>query len=221
MAHLRVESLRVLAASDSTPPGLREPLSFDVAPGECLGISGASGSGKSLILRALVDLDPSDGAIYIGDLERSRFEGPEWRRRMAYVPAESAWWSEQIRPHFPGRRVQFLDRLGFTFKILRRPVSRLSTGERQRLALLRAINGTPDVLLLDEPTASLDSANTARVEELVAELRRQRDLAVIWVSHDARQVRRVTDRHMRLTDAGLHVVRRRAPRKADRQAASP
>jgi len=213
MAQLRVEALRVLVAPDGLPGGLREPVSFEVAAGACLGISGASGSGKSLLLRALADLDPNEGRVFAGDLERVQLEGPEWRRRVAYVPAESAWWSEQIRAHFPGRRVQHLDALGFNFKFLRRVVSRLSTGERQRLALLRAINGNPEVLLLDEPTASLDPASTAQVEQLVAKLREQRKLAVVWVSHDARQVRRVSDKRMRLTDEGLVPVPRRRPRK--------
>lgn len=82
-------------------------------------------------------------------------------------------------------------------------ISRLSSGEKQRLALARALMNQPRVLLLDEPTASLDPVATAAVEQLVADYRRDTNATVLWVSHDAQQAGRVGDRHLQLTATGL------------------
>ena len=78
------------------------------------------------------------------------------------------------------------------------PVARLSSGECQRFALLRLLANRPRVLLLDEPTANLDPDNVSRVERLIADYIREEQAAVLWVSHDPRQMRRVADRRMRL-----------------------
>ena len=82
-------------------------------------------------------------------------------------------------------------------------LSRCSTGERQRLALLRTLMQNPAALLLDEPTGNLDQDSTLRVEELLADYRRQRQSAVLWVSHDSGQMERVAQRHFILCDGGL------------------
>jgi ABC-type iron transport system FetAB ATPase subunit len=77
-------------------------------------------------------------------------------------------------------------------------VAQLSSGEKQRLALLRLMVNRPRVLLLDEPTANLDPENVTRVEKLVAAYLRREGAAVLWVSHDPEQTRRVAQRRLRL-----------------------
>jgi putative ABC transport system ATP-binding protein len=181
---LRVENLVSLASGDVQAAEARVRADFAVAAGECLCISGASGSGKTLLLRAIADLDPSDGRVYLGDEERFSMSAPEWRRRVGYLPAESAWWAETVGEHFPQYELEFLGELGFDPAVLGRRVTRLSTGERQRLALLRQLSTTPQALLLDEPTASLDPANTERIEALLGRYRQETGAAVVWVSHD-------------------------------------
>jgi len=84
-------------------------------------------------------------------------------------------------------------------------VMRCSTGERQRLALIRLLCGQPKVLLLDEPTASLDEKNVQAVEALVKEYLLAGGV-VIWVSHDSNQIQRVADRHYRITGNQLQEV---------------
>lgn len=83
-------------------------------------------------------------------------------------------------------------------------VSRLSSGERQRLSLARLLAGYPKVLLLDEPTANLDKANTNRVEELILTYLREQGASALWVSHDPEQRHRMaTHRGLRFADRQL------------------
>lgn len=170
------------------------PLTLAVRPAECLGLSGPSGAGKTLLLRALADLDPHDGEVRLDGTAAAAYPPPQWRRTVGLLPAESAWWRDTVGAHFARTDAEALRRLGFGPEVLNWRVARLSTGERQRLALLRLLAGEPSVLLLDEPTASLDPDTTRAAEELIAEYRRSHSAAVIWVTHSAEQRRRVCDR---------------------------
>jgi len=96
-----------------------------------------------------------------------------------------------------------VEALGLDARLLGEPVARLSSGERQRCALLRLLANEPQVLLLDEPTANLDPLSAQRVEAVVADYRQTRQAAVIWVSHDPAQIARVADRHLRFADGTL------------------
>jgi putative ABC transport system ATP-binding protein len=190
-------------------PRVLEPVDLELAHGELVFISGPSGSGKSLLLRAIVDLDPHDGEARIDGAARSAMPASEWRRRVGLLPAESHWWADRVGDHFPGHYPQepgagktraraapnaLLAGLGFSPDVLGWSVSRLSTGERQRLALARLLANEPEVLLLDEATANLDSSNRGRVEAMVQDYRRDRMAAVLWVSHDPEQRRRLDGR---------------------------
>lgn len=179
------------------------PVTLSLAAGECLCITGPSGSGKTLLLRALADLDPHDGEVLLQDMPARAIAPPQWRRQVGLLPPESSWWLRTARAHFNMVPPFTPTLLGLEEDILDRPVNRLSSGERQRLALLRLLANRPHVLLLDEPTANLDADNTQRVEQLIADYRRQRHAAVIWVSHDPAQVKRVATRHARLIDGLL------------------
>ncbi len=97
----------------------------------------------------------------------------------------------------------WLEQLGFAAQTLEWEVRRCSTGERQRLALLRLLANRPRVLLLDEPTASLDPASVGRMETLLERYRVEYSAAVLWVSHDPAQIRRVASQHFELQDGNL------------------
>ncbi len=180
------------------------PVSLTVEKGECVTVSGPSGAGKSLLLRAIADLDPNEGVVTLDDIRRESLPGPEWRRRVGYVPAESGWWTETVGGHFDdsAHGVSLLPRLGFPDDALAWQVGRLSTGERQRLALIRALGTRPSFLLLDEPTASLDPEATAAVEGLLSELRAG-GAGILMVTHDPAQARRVADRRLRIRDGQI------------------
>jgi ABC-type iron transport system FetAB ATPase subunit len=179
------------------------PVTLSLCAGECLCITGPSGSGKTLLLRALADLDPHEGEVWLQDVPAHAIAPPQWRTQVGLLPPESSWWLRTARAHFPAQLPVAPVQLGLDEALLERPVGRLSSGERQRLALLRLLANRPHVLLLDEPTANLDADNTLRVERVVAEYRQQRPAAVVWVSHDPAQVQRVATRRARLVDGLL------------------
>ena len=139
-------------------PGL-PALSFEVAAHECLAVEGPSGSGKTRLLRAIADLDAAQGYVTLEGVERRELPAPEWRRRVRYASAEPAWWGAIAREHFPAtaKLDRLLSALALEPAMLDRPIAELSTGERQRLGLVRAIADEPRVLLLDEPTSALDA----------------------------------------------------------------
>lgn len=183
------------------------PIDLLLAAGERVCVSGPSGSGKTLLLRALADLDPHEGEVWLDGQACSATAPPLWRRRVAYLPAESHWWGETVAEHFPAAPAAGeLAALGFGAEILRQPVVQLSSGERQRLALLRLLANAPWALLLDEPTAALDPVNTRRVEALLSAYARRHEAAVLWVSHDEAQIGRVAQRHYRLAGGVLREV---------------
>ena len=179
------------------------PISFDIAAGECLALMGPSGAGKSLLLRAIVDLDPSTGNVTVGDHARDNIPASEWRKLVALVPAESGWWADRVREHFPAKfdATGLIGKLGLAGSF-DWDVSRLSTGERQRLALARALCRRPEALLLDEPTASLDDHATRLVEDLIRECCGD-GMALLLVTHDRRQAERVAQRLLRITDGRI------------------
>ncbi len=155
------------------------------------------------MLRAIADLDPHRGTVWLDERPCESFPAPEWRRRVGLLPAESRWWYERVGEHMGKLETEWLERLGFTIDVLDWEVRRCSSGERQRLALLRLLANRPDALLLDEPTASLDPHNTRRVEVLLQDYRHRHQTPVLWVSHDPRQIRRVAHRHYRLQNGRL------------------
>jgi ABC-type iron transport system FetAB ATPase subunit len=186
---------------------LAGPYSFELAAGQCLTISGPSGAGKSLLLRMLCDLDPNTGEIQLDGVPRSSISAPAWRAQVVYQPAEPAWWlptaGAHFKPHQTQRVQELLPQLKLAPSLLDHEVSRLSTGERQRMALIRSLACNPKVLLLDEPTAALDPDAVSATEAL---LRREVDagMSLILVTHSAAQAQALGHRHMSMRDRVLH-----------------
>ncbi len=178
-------------------------LSFNVADGECMAVEGPSGSGKTRLLRALADLDPVEGQVFLDGAERAETPAPIWRKSIRYVAAEPGWWTQTPREGLPETQAakakidRLMPALGLKTELLDSDIAHLSTGERQRLALLRALLDEPRVLLLDEPTSSLDTGNTALVEELIRYLLLS-GKSVLLTSHDTAQVARLAQSRLQL-----------------------
>jgi putative ABC transport system ATP-binding protein len=181
-----------------------QPVTLDLRAGEVIGIVGQSGSGKSLLLRQIADLDPGEGTVSLDGKDRSTMKGFEWRRQVMYCQAEAGWWEEQVAPHFAQLNVaqEIASRLGIAEDKFQAQVASLSTGERQRLALVRALALAPRVLLLDEPTAALDEEATLLVE---AELKRYLSTggSIVLVTHNLGQAGRFSQRLFRMSAGTL------------------
>lgn len=188
------------------------PFSLTVDSAACTSLSGESGSGKTLLLRAIADLTPHSGRILLNDKKHDDFSGPEWRKKVGLLPAESRWWRNTVGEHFMPESlpiiISWLEKLGFgnattAREVLQWKTSRLSSGEKQRLALVRLLANEPQVLLLDEPTANLDVANISRVEKVVEEYRLASNTAVLWVCHDPAQAARIAHKHYQLANGSI------------------
>jgi len=184
---------------------LLDDVSLRVGGGERLAVVGPSGSGKTLLLRAMARLDPVDG----GEV---RFRGapirhdrvPRFRRQVIYLHQRPALPGETVAAVLqqpfslavhhgesfdPDRIVGLLGVLHRDDSFLAKRTADLSGGEIQLVALLRALQLDPTILLLDEPTAALDPRTTRAVEDLlVAWVEETSDIrAMVWVTHDADQ----------------------------------
>lgn len=172
-------------------------VSLDLGPSGCTMILGPNGAGKSLLLKLLHGLmPPTSGTIAWGG------HGPaEVTARQALVFQKPVLLRRSVAANIDfvlkargidlSRRDALLEHVGLAHKA-RQPARLLSGGEAQRLALARALATDPDVLFLDEPTASLDPASVLAIERIVGEAR-DRGVRIIFVTHDIGQARRMAD----------------------------
>ena len=182
-----------------------QPANWRVSEGGCLVVSGPSGVGKSVMLRAVADLVPRAGQVLLGGVDTRQIPATELRARMIHVAQVPARMAGSVRANLevvrtlsrvatrlmPWATVEtYSDTLGIQ-PLLDKPMAQLSGGEAQRVGLLRALQCQPDVLLLDEPTASLDPAHVSIVETLLTQWRETGGRAVVWVAHSPEQADRV------------------------------
>jgi putative ABC transport system ATP-binding protein len=190
---------------------------FELRGGNCVGLIGASGTGKTLLLRSLVALDPIDrGKIRFKGRSLENWSVPAYRTQVVYLPQRPAQFEGTVESNlqqvfqFAAHRQneysrkqieQYLDILGRSSDFLQLSAPQLSGGEGQILALLRALQLKPTILLLDEPTASLDLDTTMKVEQLLTDwLASEVERGLLWTSHDSKQIERVTTRQIYLSE---------------------
>lgn len=197
---------------------LWQKLDLTLRAGERLAIAGPSGSGKTLLLRTLAGLEPvQTGELFFRDRPLSNWSMPAYRARVGYLPQRPALPEGRVEAvlqapfrfhvhehqRFPAERArELLGILGRDEAFLLQRTERLSGGEAQIVAMLRALLIAPDVLLLDEPTASLDAAAVAAIETLITNWRQEQpQRACVWTSHDRQQLERISDRILPLGPA--------------------
>ena len=176
-----------------------KPLNMEVNA-TCICLSGASGTGKSLLLRAIADLIDHKGEAYLDKQKCSKTSPVQWRKWVGFLPAESAWWLDKVGEHFLEKDSPYLAQLNLPNDCFDWYISRCSTGEKQRLAIARLLGHQPKVLLLDEPTASLDHESVLAVETIIKNYISEFKVPVIWVSHDPQQIKRIADREFIIKD---------------------
>ncbi len=187
------------------------PYTLDVMPGDCVGLTGKSGIGKTQLLRAVADVIAHGGDCSFDGKSCSSLSPPDWRKMVAMLPAESFWWYDSVGSHFyPENKSsgfqELLGKVGFSRDVLGWQISRLSTGERQRLALIRTLVTKPKVLLLDEPTSALDKKMVDVLEGLLLDIFSMQQIVCLWVSHDLEQLSRVASRVFRVETGGFAIM---------------
>jgi putative ABC transport system ATP-binding protein len=214
------ELVKHYAAVGGEPVRAVDGVSLSVAPGELVVLYGPSGSGKTtLLLMVATLLQPTSGAVLIGgrdvsslsEREASNFRLSELgfiRQNFDLLPGVTAIDNavlkllKTMRWHDAHRQIApLLERLGLGGRLQHRS-EQLSMGERQRVMIARALSTEPKLLLADEPTGSLDTQRGREVLELLRELCREREVAIVLVSHDP-QAAAYADRVYALRDGKL------------------
>jgi putative ABC transport system ATP-binding protein len=201
---------------------LRE-VTFELLKGQRVVIAGPSGSGKSVLLRAIALLDGIDsGEVLWRDAPITGSAVPQYRSNVIYLHQHPALLDGTVRFNLelpfqlkqnlhrqpdPTRISQGLAALQRDEQFLDQSVRNLSGGERQVVAILRALQLDPQVLLLDEPTAAADAEMTEAIERLILQWADQhKDRAFIWVTHNEAQAERVAELRMRMNQGQLSEV---------------
>ena len=182
---------------------LLQDISLEIAPGEAVALMGGSGSGKSTLARLLLRLLPCDaGKIYFRGTEISKLSGKElagFRRSVQFIsqrpesfldPRKTLSYSlrEALEvfslPYAEEQALAMLDLVKLNAKLLERYPHQVSGGEIQRICLVRALLLEPELLILDEPTSMLDISVQAQILHLLKDIRTQKQIAYLFISHD-------------------------------------
>ena len=192
---------------------LRE-ISLDLASGETLAVIGPSGSGKSSLLRCMNRLEETaPGCIRLNGAPIHDMPVTTLRAKVGLIFQKTAALDGSVADNIAygpalqrnslsrARILDLMSRASLEADLIDKPATELSGGQEQRLAIARALALEPSLLLLDEPTSSLDPIATARVEEALLRWRAETGGTMIWVSHAIEQARRIGTRAL-LLDGG-------------------
>jgi len=200
MIELREVSKTVMSGTE--PLTILHPLSLQIPHGQFVAIVGPSGSGKSTLLGLIAGLDaPTSGSVLIDNIDITRLDEDALARlrgeKVGFVfqffhliPSLTAYENVAVPMEIAGlenareRAGQLLEEVGLTGRAHHYP-SQLSGGEQQRVALARALANDPPIVLADEPTGNLDSANGRHILELLRKIHHGRGTTIVLVTHDA------------------------------------
>lgn len=195
-------------------------VNLEVEKGEIMAVVGPSGSGKSTLLRCLNRLIEMEGGEVLFDGEDTKSISPViLRRKIVLIHQESAMLQGTVFDNVAfGPKLQgdvdsahihkCLAEAGLPVEFAEKDASKLSGGEKKRVALARALALRPKVLLLDEPTAGVDPKKISQVEKTIVKFSKNHDLTVLWVTHHVEQAKRVSSRIANLKDGRVREVQK-------------
>ncbi len=188
-------------------------LDLIIEKGELVTIMGPSGSGKTTLIRLINRLSETDsGTITLNGKDIRDYAPADLRRKVGMVFQLPVVFNGSVHDNLAfgtklwGNNID-LDSLakacGISEALLNADAAQLSVGEKQRVCIARALANHPEVLLLDEPTSSLDAVNAERIEKLLLDLRKESNLTMVWITHEREQARRIGGRGLLLKDGKL------------------
>jgi oligopeptide transport system ATP-binding protein len=191
-------------------------VTIDIYAGETLGLVGESGCGKSSLGRAILRLvEPTSGQVFYGDQDLAHLSNREMRehRRHLQIVFQDPYASlnprmtvgqivrepldtfKLARGREAEQRVQqLLETVGLSKRFIKRYPHEFSGGQRQRIGIARALAVDPDFIVADEPISALDVSIQAQIMNLMEKLQREKNLTYLFISHDLRAIRHVSDR---------------------------
>ena len=191
-------------------------VSIDILPGETLGLVGESGCGKSTMGRALLRLtDPTDGQVLFRGRDLAHLSQKELRKERRHMQMIFQDPYASLNPRMTVGQIisepietfrlankkdrqtrvqELMETVGLSPRFIKRYPHEFSGGQRQRIGIARALAANPDFIVADEPISALDVSIQAQIMNLMERLQRQRNLTYLFISHDLRAIRHVSDR---------------------------
>ncbi|WP_083205163.1 ATP-binding cassette domain-containing protein [Bacillus sp. FJAT-27264] len=192
-------------------------ISAEITEPARIAMVGASGQGKSTLLRIMALLDtPDEGNLLVNGKSYQHIHARQWRMAVTYVAQQAVMLPGSIednlrtvsrlhgQPYDDSLATELLKQLGLDYLDLGKVAEDCSGGEKQRISLIRSLLLRPEILLLDEITASLDINSTQKVEALLLDWHKKEGTTFIWVTHDLEQARRISNRTWMMDKGGLH-----------------
>lgn len=192
-------------SNDQSSKYLFSEISAEISETDRIALIGASGQGKSTLLRIMGLLDaPDEGDMLVNGTSFKSMDSRLWRMKIGFVAQQAIMLPGTVednlrtvsrlhdKPYELKVVQQLIEQLGLEHLDLSKKAADCSGGEKQRISLIRSLLMRPEVLLLDEITASLDINSTQRVEELLEHWHKEEGTSMIWVTHDLKQASRIS-----------------------------
>ncbi|MDP8238155.1 MAG: ATP-binding cassette domain-containing protein [Candidatus Hatepunaea meridiana] len=219
---IELQNISISVRSSTGVSQLADGINLTLNPGTLIPIIGPSGCGKSTLLKSIVKLNPvTTGEIYILGKSVNSYSVPELRTKCIYLHQYPILFSGTVEANLvmpftfkiikqekPERSklIDILNDVGLPEEILEAPTVNLSGGEAQRIALARAMLVSPSVLLLDEPTASLDVDSADIIINTITKWVKENKQGVIWVVHERDVIEKVGVDPLLFTPEGLTAI---------------
>ena len=168
---------------------ISKPINIEVSLQEIISVTGRSGIGKSLFFRAIADLDPHEGDCFLNGTKSLDISPAQWRKSVSYLANDIHWWDETVLDHFASTDINIdvlighLKKVNLDNEILHRQVKLLSSGESQRLGILRSLISNPKLLLLDEPFSNLDEDNKNDLKAFLKQYVHDKKVTILMITH--------------------------------------